>query len=330
MTDGTIRKATPADLDRINAIAVAAWAPIYEHRRKNVVNEQMFQDMWGGWRSVKRVTTTDDKSPIRVIVTEFAGDIVGFATWRVLPPHAGEILANAVDPAYQGRGLGTRQIAHVLDTLRQQGCRYAKVFTGLDPAHSPARRQYYAVGLNAALLTSVYMNALSSVREAPRPRDHEVVPASLARESEIMAMAEAIWQPILCENDRHTGGLYGQCNPNEIENRRVALRKRLRETPADVRIVLQSGEAVGYCVLDRIAARSCGSISQVGVAPARRRAGAATALCMDAFRLLRTQGMRYGQALTGPGENTEAARRLCHSLRLDCEIPSVWLFGTLL
>ena len=59
-----------------------------------------------------------------------------------------EIGNNAVHPDWQSHGIGTRMYAYVLEMMRQGGMRFAKVRTGGDPAHAPARTAYERVGFS--------------------------------------------------------------------------------------------------------------------------------------------------------------------------------------
>ena len=325
MTEAVVRKATVADLERIQEVAVAAWTPIYEHRRRNVVGDEIFADLWGGWRANQRVRREDVGS--RVIVTELEGRIVGFATWRILTPKAGEITANAIDPAFQGRGRGTQQIREVLEILKAQGCECANVFTGLDPAHGPARGQYYNLGFSLSITTSVFMNHISAVPDLPRRAGLELVPATAQHAGSLTDIVESVWQPVFIENDRRTNGLFRVCYPDAMAKKKETVIGRLNGGGHGLLLVADGGLPVGLCLLDLAANKSYGTIGALGVRPEARHRGAATALVLEAARRLRERGMKYVWLQAGPGENSEATRGLCHKLGLHREIPSIWLFG---
>ena len=58
----------------------------------------------------------------------------------------GEIHMLAVDPDYQGGGIGTALTEFALDWIKDAGMAVAMVETGDDPGHAAARRTYEKVG----------------------------------------------------------------------------------------------------------------------------------------------------------------------------------------
>jgi ribosomal protein S18 acetylase RimI-like enzyme len=86
---------------------------------------------------------------------------VGFATfWIHAERRIGEIANNAVDPDFQGRGLAQQMYRAVLERFRREGLLYAKVQTGLDEAHAPARRAYERAGFDIRHETVTYYQKL--------------------------------------------------------------------------------------------------------------------------------------------------------------------------
>ena len=73
--------------------------------------------------------------------------LVGFVTYQLDEAAlTGTIGNNAVDPRWQGHGIATALYRRTLEVFRQAGMRVARVTTGLDPAHSPARAAYRRAG----------------------------------------------------------------------------------------------------------------------------------------------------------------------------------------
>lgn len=58
----------------------------------------------------------------------------------------GEIYMVAVDPDFQGQGIGTALIEVALTSMKDAGMSIAMVETGGDDGHAPARRTYEKVG----------------------------------------------------------------------------------------------------------------------------------------------------------------------------------------
>jgi len=78
--------------------------------------------------------------------------IAGFVTFRLdEETRVGEIGNNAVHPDWQGHGVASRLYEEVLAIFRHHGMRVAKVTTGLDDAHAPARAAYRKAGFSAAV-----------------------------------------------------------------------------------------------------------------------------------------------------------------------------------
>jgi GNAT superfamily N-acetyltransferase len=85
-----------------------------------------------------------------VWVAEDDGTVVAFMAVTLHPDDAmGQLWMIAVDPAAQGRGLGTRLTDLATDWMRDAGMRVAMIATGGDPGHAPARRTYEKAGYTA-------------------------------------------------------------------------------------------------------------------------------------------------------------------------------------
>ena len=81
-------------------------------------------------------------------VAEVDGTAVGFVALELHHPerNMGEISMLAVDPDYQGRGIGTALTEFALERLKVAGMQVAMVETGGDPGHAAARRTYEKAG----------------------------------------------------------------------------------------------------------------------------------------------------------------------------------------
>jgi ribosomal protein S18 acetylase RimI-like enzyme len=156
--DFTLRPARPADCARCQEIAVAAWEPIHDERRR-LLGDTLYDHLTADWRAAKaaQIARSFAEHPDWVTVACApplglgpAEEVVGFVTFRL--DHAqslGTIGNNAVRPAWQGRGIATALYRHTLDRFRAEGLRYASVVTGLDAGHAPALATYRKVGFTA-------------------------------------------------------------------------------------------------------------------------------------------------------------------------------------
>ena len=151
------------DVRSVVKIAVAAWAPIYEYRRM-ILGDALFLTLSSDWRKAKanQVKKTCLEYPNNVRVAKIEDRIVGFITFHIdQTKRIGEIGNNAVHPDFQGKGIGTKLYRYVLDIFRKQGMQFARVFTGGDPAHAPARKAYEKVGFSIQLPHVEYFQDLS-------------------------------------------------------------------------------------------------------------------------------------------------------------------------
>lgn len=154
MTDEpTIRPARPEDAERCGQIAVDAWRGIFEGLRE-LLGDALWERVLGDWESVKRgsVVSQVRDHPHLAIVTERGGEVIGFLTWRLhRGDGVGEISNNAVAPEHQNAGIGTAQVHHALAVFRAEGLKAARVMTGGDPGHAPARAMYRKAGFERSL-----------------------------------------------------------------------------------------------------------------------------------------------------------------------------------
>ena len=157
-----IRSPQPEDTRQLGDIAVAAWEPVFASFR-SLVGDEMFAQVYPDWRSDKRRQVEDrvTDAPESFRVTELADAVVGFISWRLDHQRGvGEICNNAVDPQFQNRGIGTIQYQVALEHFREQGMVVAKVTTGLDESHAPARSAYHKAGFEHAIPMVTYYRQL--------------------------------------------------------------------------------------------------------------------------------------------------------------------------
>jgi ribosomal protein S18 acetylase RimI-like enzyme len=149
----TLRSARPEDGARCQAIAVAAWEPIHAWRRQ-ALGAEIYEHLHpeGAQAKAPQIAAAFARNLDCIVVAETPeGEVAGFVTYHLDPIHSvGEIGNNAVDPAWQGHGIATRLYRDVLERFRVAGMLVARVTTGLDDGHAPARAAYAKVGFTAA------------------------------------------------------------------------------------------------------------------------------------------------------------------------------------
>jgi ribosomal protein S18 acetylase RimI-like enzyme len=131
---------TSEDMERIVAITEVAWGDVTVHK--------LLEDRYGligkkGWKEKKadEVQALFGRIPDNVIVAVEDDKVVGYASFTIDAEDAiGHVQDNAVDPEYQGRGIGSAMNKWVLDYFRDEGVKIARVGTLL---HDKAARRMY-------------------------------------------------------------------------------------------------------------------------------------------------------------------------------------------
>ena len=130
-------------------LSLRAWAPVFASLEQ-VLGPEIFRRMHPDWRedqrrAVENVCTANRE---RVWVAEVDEIVVGFVAIELHHPERtmGEISMLAVDPDYQGGGIGTALTEFALGRLEDAGMKVAVVETGGDPGHAAARRTYEKAG----------------------------------------------------------------------------------------------------------------------------------------------------------------------------------------
>jgi ribosomal protein S18 acetylase RimI-like enzyme len=91
-------------------------------------------------------------------VADVDGAVAGFVAVRIHDDRRiGEIDMLAVDPEFQGRGVGTALTTFALDWIRASGIAVAMVGTGADTGHAPARRTYEKAGMKLVPMARYFM-----------------------------------------------------------------------------------------------------------------------------------------------------------------------------
>jgi len=139
----------PHQLDAVIRLSLRAWAPVFESIQ-NVLDADVYRAFYpDNWRvnqqkAVEDVCAAEDTNVWVVIA---AGSTVGFVAVKLDSESSmGEIYMVAVDPDFQGHGIGSALIEFALDWMKDAGMSIAMVETGGDPGHAPARHTYEKAG----------------------------------------------------------------------------------------------------------------------------------------------------------------------------------------
>ena len=145
-----IRPCQAEDVDAIKQIGNRAWQPIYDMYAETF-GDELFGHVVPDRHSSKgeQIQSQRDHRPDCIYVCEVEGTIVGFVTFYLdRDSGIGTIGNNAVDPECGLKGIGQQLYAATLLRFREEGLSFAKVGTGLDDAHAPARRAYERAGFD--------------------------------------------------------------------------------------------------------------------------------------------------------------------------------------
>lgn len=139
----------PHHLDAVIRLSLRAWTPVFDSLQK-VMDADVYQAFYPNtWRvsqqkAVEDVCAAEDTN---VWVAIDASSTVGFVAVKLHSEDSmGEIYMVAVDPDFQGHGIGSALMKFALDWMKDAGMSIAMVETGGDPGHAPARRTYEKLG----------------------------------------------------------------------------------------------------------------------------------------------------------------------------------------
>jgi GNAT superfamily N-acetyltransferase len=144
-----IRPFDDRDAEAVVSLSLRAWAPVFafiEQAMGSEIYRRLYPEDWRASQQ-QAVEAVCAAQKTRVWVAEVGASTVGFVA---VEPHyersIGEIYMLAVDPDYQGGGIGTALTEFALDWIKDAGMAVAMVETGGDPGHAAARRTYEKVG----------------------------------------------------------------------------------------------------------------------------------------------------------------------------------------
>jgi ribosomal protein S18 acetylase RimI-like enzyme len=156
--DLRIRPVGDADVDDLVRLSLLAWEPVFRSFEQ-LLGPAVYSLIWPDWRAGQKEaieTVCRDGEKTTVWVAEAEGMVVGFVAYTLNEDQTGEVQLLAVHPAYQNRGIGTELNVFALQKMTESGMVMAKVETGGDSSHAPARRSYEKAGYTALPLVRYF------------------------------------------------------------------------------------------------------------------------------------------------------------------------------
>ncbi len=141
-----IRRLVDTDIETVVAFSLAAWAPVFASFEAELGSE-IYRLLYPDWRSAQAsaVEAACGAPENDVWVAVVDARPVGFVAVCYVDEagtRAGEIDMIAVDPGYQGAGVGASLVERAVSEIRSRGVELAVIATGGDPGHAPARALY--------------------------------------------------------------------------------------------------------------------------------------------------------------------------------------------
>lgn len=158
-TDLQVVPAEEAHVADCVRIALALWTGIHEVYAKRI-GDDIHDAVMANWQANQKKSIADQQRRPTSLVALLNGQVVGFCGCRVENGVLGVIGYNGVDPQFRGRGIARYMYEAAFDSFRSQGIRYARVFTGGDDGHGPARRAYEKAGYDKKLLSATFYKIL--------------------------------------------------------------------------------------------------------------------------------------------------------------------------
>jgi GNAT superfamily N-acetyltransferase len=154
-----IRPVCDDDVEDLVQLSLLAWVPVFSSFEQ-ILGPQIYTMIWPDWKSGQKEaveTVCQDGAKTAVLVAEWDGIVVGFLAYELnVKDKTGEVQLLAVHPEYQNLGIGTELKRFALEEMKKNGMKMAKVETGGDPSHAPARRSYQKAGYIALPLVRYF------------------------------------------------------------------------------------------------------------------------------------------------------------------------------
>ncbi len=150
--DLTIRPVREDEVEDLVELTLLAFTPVFISFEQ-MMGHSIYTLIWPDWRASQREAVEmvcRDSEKTAVLVAELDGRVVGFLAYELnVKDGVGDVALLAVHPDYQNRGIGTELNNVALSKMKEGGMKMARVETGGDASHAPARRSYEKAGYSA-------------------------------------------------------------------------------------------------------------------------------------------------------------------------------------
>jgi ribosomal protein S18 acetylase RimI-like enzyme len=154
-----IRSVSDNDIEDLVQLSLLAWEPVFVSFRQ-ILGSNIYTSIWPDWETSQREaieSVCKDGEKTVVWVAELDGKAIGFLAYVLdKKGKTGEVHFLAVHPEYQNLGIGTELNKFSLKKMKESGMKMARVETGGDPSHAPARRTYEKAGYTALPLVRYF------------------------------------------------------------------------------------------------------------------------------------------------------------------------------
>ncbi|WOE76058.1 GNAT family N-acetyltransferase [Alterisphingorhabdus coralli] len=149
MTEISIIPYTQDYCDRVIALAIRSWMPVFGKTRDEVPSLVYDNFYPAGWqmRQAADIRALLHSEPENFWLALHSGSLAGFLGMRMHPEdNMGEIHLIAVEPELQRQSIGRQLMAFAEDRIRSAGMKMVMLETVGDSGHMPARKTYEAMG----------------------------------------------------------------------------------------------------------------------------------------------------------------------------------------
>ncbi|MGB7406177.1 MAG: GNAT family N-acetyltransferase [Pacificimonas sp.] len=146
-----VRPYRAADRSGLEAVALAAFAPVYAGIMDTLPDYAAAAFYPDGWETRERrhVETMLADEDLSFLIAETDSILIGYCGLRVhIDDRMGEVHVIGVDPLHQRHGIGRALIDAALVRFRNRGLEIAMIETGADEGHASARASYEAMGFD--------------------------------------------------------------------------------------------------------------------------------------------------------------------------------------